>query len=149
MCNFSNPPVKYEGETFTGYKRVVIVNGLYISPATGVVYTEGKEIPKPRLYRKQVIDDNFIDVKEMVCKTGYCYSPELKGRTSVYVNKHDALKFRKRGESIVELTISGELIVGMYGRKDIVAGRKIEKIGEVIKFPQVGENIKLNVKPVL
>lgn len=145
MCEFAHPPVELEEKSFTGYKRVLKIEGRYFSPATGVEYVEGQDIPKPRRFRHRITEQYiFAPPLNMISKKGFCFTKHLVGKTSVYERDCDAIRDKNDLETIVEMTISGGLIKGYYGYSNIIAGNHIEKIKEL-----TSTSFQATEKPIL
>ena len=134
MCEITG---KYtESEKFTGYKLVYIIDGRYYSPVTGVEYEAGKHVKavtsgeatenfrENSILNELSLGNNWFKPYQ-IFSTFYSWS--MNGKTGVFVNRSDA-QINQSNETLVIMTISGNLVKGQTCMSDIIAGEFIESI---------------------
>lgn len=127
MCNLTD--TRIHRKSYTGYKRVLIVDGRYFSPAMGIEYKEGMNLPI--LFPSDVVDKKIYMYSEFIpaCDIlNFASEKRMQGRTAVYTKLKTAHSDMGIGESIIKMTISKHLLKGSYSAYDVVAGKHIDKI---------------------
>jgi len=133
MCTLTNLSKK---EKAIGWKIVCVneKNGRYYAPAMGILYPKKGGKIKACTKQKKIA---YWFSQTLLYKTGYFYEPLMKGRTSIFVKKMDAIEMInnlyidgiKPGFSIkiVKCEISKDLMRGHYNiNTPIMAGRYIK-----------------------
>jgi hypothetical protein len=131
MCELTDEVI--QEESFTGYKRVLIIGGRYYSPAMGIEYKE--EMDLPELTPKDV-SKNHTHARSNFCPpfdilSGDAFRTNMQGRTAVFLKLSDAIYSADTDEDIVKMTISKDLLAGEYTRKPVKAGKHIDKIERI------------------
>jgi hypothetical protein len=128
MCDLTNEIIPEK--SFTGYKRVLIVEGRYFSPTMGIEYKEDMDLPC--LTAKDVPNGNIFVGTPFEHASwilgGNAFRSEMQGRTAVYVDFVAACLDVYPGEFLVKMTISKDLLQGTYFNEPIIAGKHIDKI---------------------
>jgi hypothetical protein len=128
MCDLIDKRI--HSKSFTGYKRVLKIRGRYFSPAMGIEYKEGMNLPELSpgdVPQKSIYKGSAFTEPDLILRS-ICYSELMQGRTAVYRHLEGAWDRSCTGETIIRMTISGCLLKGDYGDKKVVAGRHIDKI---------------------
>ena len=132
MCTLIS---KISPSKFIGYKVAIKINDKYYSPAMGFMYEVGKV---PIIIEQKRLSHFF---KENILEGSCSYKYNMVGRTSILINKKDAIRLLEDIESkinlskpysvvILKMEISDSLMCGNYEGCDVVAGRKIESFKE-------------------
>jgi hypothetical protein len=138
MCKIKEPYLK--SKTFTGYKQVIVLEGKYYSPVTGIEYEVGKKVTPVTLENFENIILSIPNLERKMDETSWIYphivlNPKTQfyneymyGMTGVYAHKDDAFKDTK-GVIVVKMTISDNLHHAELDHSiDIVVGNFIESI---------------------
>ena len=125
-------------KTFTGYKVVMIdKNGDFFSAAMGFKYPLRGKVPIPIKQKKlsNVFNNSILS------SSSYGFNHEMINRTTVFKLKIDAdnlcsdicaLRINNKYRAIVvKMTISKDLMSGLYDRVKVIAGKYICSINEI------------------
>lgn len=114
-----------------GYKVVVAMGDKKLSPATGIIYNDGKEVTPIKVQRR--LADMYSN-KILDPKAGHGFNKNMIGRTAVFKHLNNALGLKDRLElyspdlqyEIYEATVSVDVMSGTsskYGTIPVYAGR--------------------------
>ena len=150
MCwDFKNTKRK----NVTGYKVVAVneKNGKYYSVMTGNEYPVNEDMPIWTTQKEEItlyfmcniLDMKYVDPEEYAEERHPAWNDEMVGKTTVFIQKAQALKFRdnlivykhlnKREYRIVvvKARLKKGLKVALYQLSEVYIGKRIEIISEV------------------
>ena len=128
----------YPGKKVEGYKIVVrkLKGKRYFSAAMGFKYPLDGHIPVVKMQRR--ISSGFKD--NIIEKYSHVHRDDMIGRTAIFPNFADARSEYRylRGRNlekgyivvIVQVELSVDMMEGIYGNREVIAGRHIRFIKE-------------------
>ena len=106
MCIFNIKKLKIKLTSYTGYKYVIVINGKYYSPTTGIKYKVGKVPVLTSNMKLEIHGGNSIN--QYLSPTSKYNSKNYNGNTSVFKSLKKC-EDECKGKDIIKMTISGNL----------------------------------------
>ena len=133
-----------------GYKVVVLYNGKYVSPATGIEYKKDwTEVPVVKRRRRAFVVNRGGFNPGIIYRGHSLFQGFMIGRTAVFLRQSDAeklcraVRMHKTGAEkltwcVVSMRLSSDLMEGTYLTKgfdaNVVAGRRCKVLEEVFRI---------------